>query len=446
MSAPTSEPVRKQSAPLSTQAYRGTRDFYPEEQRLRHFLFETMHRVLQTFGYEEYDGPFLEPLELYASKTSEEIVRDQLYSLTDRGERKLAIRPEMTPTLARMVSAKFHELPRPIRWYSIPTCMRYERPQRGRLREFAQLNVDVFGGTALDEDIEIILTAVRLLEKLGATSDIYEVKLNHRGLLNDLFAKLKIEHDKGNELLRLLDKRDKISDEVFKSECTKLGLEQRHVEELESFLRCELDDLPKIFGEGNPHVEAITTRVNALKQIVKGDAVRFCPDIMRGFDYYTGLVFEIFDRSPENRRALFGGGRYDNLVAAFGVPPLAGIGYGVSDVSLANFLEVHKLVPPTGKQVDVSVLRFSENDRLPALELCEDLRRQGLRVEAPLTAARFGKQIQSAEKSGARAVAFRGEDEMKNNTFAVKWLQTGEQQTYPLSAVADFANTLREKG
>lgn len=427
---------------LSTQGYRGTRDFFPELQRARHWLFQTMHEVLKSFAYEEYDGPLLEPLELYASKTSEEIVRDQLYQFVDRGERKVAIRPEMTPTLARMVAAKFHEWPRPIRWYSIPTCLRYERPQRGRLREFAQLNVDVFGGNAIDEDVEVILTAVELMKKLGGTTDMFEVRINHRGIINAVFEKLEVDKNGHSDLLRLLDKRDKLSAEVFTTELEKLGLNAKQITSLVTFLNGDVKHAADLLGVQNEHVRSIDTRLQALRALVPGNCVCFKPDVMRGFDYYTGLVFEVFDLHPENRRALFGGGRYENLVGAFGVPSLPGIGYGTSDVSLLNFLESHSLLPQLGRNIHVSVLRFSENDRMAALHLAHELRTRGLNVECNMSDARFGKQIQSAEKAGARAIAFRGEDELKNETFAVKWLKTGEQTHYKLAEIGQFVNVL----
>lgn len=428
---------------LSTQGYRGTRDFFPEDQRLRRWLFDKMHSVLSSFGYEEYGGPFLEPLELYANKTSEEIVREQLYHLTDRGERQLAIRPEMTPTLARMVAAKVNELPKPIRWYSIPTCMRYERPQRGRLREFDQLNVDVFGGVGVDEDVEIILTAVALMEGLGARTDMFEVHLNHRGLVNDLFAKIQIDESKRADLLRLLDKKDKLPADVFVSECEKQGLDKTQISHIENFLNCDVESLKSILGSDNPNVMNIAERVHLLKELVPGNCIQFKPDVMRGFDYYTGLVFEIFDVNPENRRALFGGGRYDNLLSAFGVPPMAGIGYGAGDVALLNFMESNGLTPKLARPIDVSVLRFSENDRKHAFLLAQKMRECGLNVDAPLTASKFGKQIQAAEKAGAKAVAFCGEEEIKNQSFSVKWLKTGEQQTFPLSEVKNFTQILK---
>lgn len=441
----TNSPSRsKEGQPLSTQGYRGTRDFHPELQRLRGWMYAHIKSVLEGYGYEEYAGPILEPLELYASKSSEEIVSEQLYSFEDRGGRKVGIRPEMTPTLARMVASRAKELVRPIRWYSIPTCMRYERPQRGRLREFDQLNVDVFGGTSFDEDVEVLLTCHDLLVRLGAKPTDFEIRVNHRGLVDDmLFGVLKLNPSQKSEILRLLDKKDKLSIEVFREEAGKLWLSEMDIATLENFSTQPLDQLRPLLGELTTHLDALIERLACLQKLIPAECIRFDASIMRGFDYYTGLVFEIYDTHPENRRALFGGGRYDNLVGAFGTDPLPGIGYGVSDVSLLNFLEVHGLTPELRRNTDVAVIRFSENDRLAALELSRELRENGINVETTLSGAKFGKQIQWAERTGARAVLFRGEDELKNNTFACKWLATGVQEIYSMTDVTGFAAKLK---
>lgn len=434
----------KESQTLSTQGYRGTRDFHPELQRLRSWVYGHIKAVLEGYGYEEYAGPLLEPLELYASKSSEEIVSEQLYSFDDRGGRKVGIRPEMTPTLARMVASRARELVRPIRWYSIPTCMRYERPQRGRLREFDQLNVDVFGGHALDEDIEVLLTCHDLLVRLGATAQDFEIRINHRGLVDDLlFGVLKLNPAQKAPLLRLLDKKDKLTPEAFREEAGKLWLTAHDIQTLEDFMSKPLQDLRPLLADKTTHWEALQERLASLHALIPAECVRFDASIMRGFDYYTGLVFEIYDKHPENRRALFGGGRYDNLVGAFGVDPLPGIGYGVSDVSLLNFLEVHGLTPALKRNTEVAVIRFSENDRAPALALSRALRQAGVNVETTLTASKFGKQIQWAEKTGARAVVFRGEEELKNNTFACKWLATGVQECFSMDNIKVFVAALK---
>lgn len=418
---------------LSTQGYRGTRDFFPQDQRLRSYIYSQIHKVLQSFGYEEYSGPFVEPLELYAAKSSEEIVRDQLYSFTDRGDRKLAIRPEMTPTLARMVASKQKELTKPIRWYSIPTCMRFERPQRGRLREFDQLNVDILGGNPVDEDVEILLTCVSFLKNLGAQDNDFQIKINHRGIINAFFEHtLKIDQSTVHPLLRLLDKKDKINDQEFQDECKKLNLSSGQISQVEQFLELNIDAVIDLLGPDHSQAARdIQQRLSILHSVTGClDNAVFSPTVMRGFDYYTGMVFEVFDTDPINRRAMFGGGRFDNLVGSFTGEPLSGIGYGMGDVAISHFLEVHNLLPELKKQTDVCVVRFSEQDRVSAVLLAKKLRDMGLKVESPVTNAKFGKQIQNAEKAGAKAIVFRGQDELTQQTFAVKWLATGQQEHF----------------
>ncbi|WP_338635184.1 histidine--tRNA ligase [Spirobacillus cienkowskii] len=420
---------------LSTQGYRGTRDFYPEAQRIKNFVNSKIHQLLKSYGYEEYSGPFVEHLELYAAKSSEEIVKDQLYSFQDKGERKLAIRPEMTPTLARMIASKQKELLKPIRWYSIPTCMRFERPQRGRLREFDQLNVDLFGGNALDEDVEIIMTAIDILRSLGGQYSDFQVKINHRGIINQFLANIiKISQDNISPILRLFDKKDKLSESDFNQQCQNLNLNDKQIKSINTFLQASIDEVIDLLGPYAQSAQDLKQRLDILTTLTSSECIKFAPDIMRGFDYYTGMVFEVFDTHPDNHRALFGGGRYDNLVGAFGGDELPGVGYGVGDVSLTNFMEVHGLLPRLFKETHVCVLRFSQTDRLMALQLAKQLRARNLNVETPITESKFGKQIQNAEKLGAKAVAFVGQEEMEKNVFSVKWLHSGQQETFTNNA------------
>lgn len=423
--------------PLSTQPYRGTRDFYPDVQRTRNALFDLWRKVLGSFGYEEYDAPLLEPIELYAAKSSEEIVRDQIYSFVDRGERMVAMRPEMTPSLARMVAAKSKQLPRPIRWFSIPRCMRYERPQRGRLREFDQLNVDVFGGIPVDENIEVLSICAEIMNGLGAQPGSYEIRLNDRRILNDLLEHgAGIDKQKVTPAVQLLDRKDKMSDGEFGQKWAALfGLD--HVPD-------QHQKLIALFGHQPPdeHVarllsphgrgpwDEILSISETLRQLHPGLSVRIDLGIARGFDYYTGLVFEIFDLHPDNRRALFGGGRYDNLTAAFGTEALPGVGFGVSDVSLINYCEAHGISLGGPAKIDVAVVRFAISERNETLALASALRSHGLSCICAIGDQKFGKQIQGAERLGAKAIAFRGSDEIANNTFCVKWLATGEQQIF----------------
>lgn len=462
---------------LSTKPYRGTRDFYPELQGVRQALFMQWRSVLQRFGYLEYDAPLLEPLDLYAAKSSDEIVQTQLYSFTDRGDRKVALRPEMTPSLARMVAGRVKELQRPIRWFSIPRCLRYERPQRGRLREFDQLNVDIFGGAEFDEDVEILSTCIELMQALGAQPEAYLMRVNDRRLMNALFQHgLGLSQQEVPAALHLIDRIDKLEPEAFEQAWSSLtGGSDRGRDFLQLFRGTHTDGTPEARpaesaagGHAQPHLadlEALQARLSPwlddkglgtlrsladkltlFSHLYPTAAWRLDLSVARGFDYYTGLVFEIFDNHPDNRRALFGGGRYENLVGAFVKESLPGVGFGVSDVSLLNFCEVHGISIDPGSTVDVAVLRFSEDDRAVTCQLALALRQLGLRTTQPVSQQKFGRQIQSAEKSGARCVAFRGNDEIQQNTFAVKWLGSGEQEQFAFAPSGFGAFALRFKG
>jgi histidyl-tRNA synthetase len=424
---------------LNTQGYRGTRDLYPTEMRVRNHIYQKLRARLHAHGYEEYQGPMVEPFELYAAKSSAEIVADQLYHMVDRGDRKIAIRPEMTPTLARMVAAKFHEIPRPIRWYSIPTCMRYERPQRGRLREFDQLNVDLFGGLPVDEDVEILHLTAELMLGLGAQFNDFKIRVNHRGLINAfLYQELSIPVDLKSSLLRLLDKKDKLTPEAFVSLAMELGLSSEQIGKLDAFLSAPLRELSAHFSSSTADLSGLNHILkvfNALEAVVPAKTIVFDASVMRGFDYYTGLVFEVYDADPSNHRALFGGGRYDNLVSAFGSETIAGVGFGAGDVGLTLFCETHKLLPELNKGTEICVLRFSENDRTHSLALAQRLREWGFKVETPIGSQKFGKQIQAATKVGSLAVAFIGEENIAAGTFEVKFLTSGEQMSFPNKAL-----------
>ena len=420
---------------LSTQPYKGTRDFYPMDMRVRNWMFSRLRKTLRTFGYEEYDGPMLEPFELYAAKTSEEIVNEQLYWLIDRGDRKLAIRPEMTPTLARMVAAKQNELPRPIRWFSIPNLWRYERPQRGRLREHWQLNVDTFGGDPISEDLEIGQIIVAIMSGFGAISG-YEVRLNHRGVTDHIFRELlKLTDAQIPVIGRLLDTAPKMAPGVFAASLAKEGLAPAQIELLESLLlKDAAKRLAKQLGD-NPHFKHLVDLTAKLDALGIGNYFRYDPSIMRGFMYYTGMVLEVYDLHPENNRALFGGGRYDNLVGMFGGKPLPGVGFGMGDVTLRSFLEINKLLPDMKTPNGIYVAHLEDEQFMPAQKLAQDMRARFLdaAVEVPvmtsLTPDKPRKIFTTAEKLGARAVIFVGPDDVKKGEFQMKDLVTGVQTT-----------------
>ncbi len=432
---------------ISTQPYRGTKDQFPEDQRVINHIFAIWRDTARHFGYEEYAGPILEPIELYLSKTSEEIVNEQLYHVYDKGERHLAIRPEMTPTLARMVASRAKQLVRPIRWFSIATCMRFERPQRSRLRQFDQFNLDVLGGDAHDEDVEVLLTILYTMTRLRATPVDYAIKINHRELVNDFLAILAIDKSIISPLLRLMDAVDKIPIEKFMTDCQDMGVSQDQAKKIMQFMRSDLTSAEALVGAGNQHLSYLKKVIGELKAAAPdyAEVFRFAPGVMRGFDYYTGMVFEVFDNHPENHRALFGGGRYDDLVSSFGGEKLSGVGYGVSEISLINFMKTHDLLPNLERPIDVLAFAMDENAKPAVTALAMELRLKGLLVEQAMGAKKIGKLFAHADKIGAKACVFIGSDELSAETFAVKWLATKEQLAMPSSAVDKFVADFNDK-
>jgi histidyl-tRNA synthetase len=424
---------------LSNQPYKGTRDFYPEDMRFRRWMFDKLRDTVGRFGFQEYDGPMLEPFELYAAKTGEEIVNQQLYWLVDRGKRKLAVRPEMTPTLARMASAKIHELPRPLRWFSIPNLWRYERPQRGRLREHWQLNVDILGGDSHLADAEILVVALDILKSFGGEK-FGVIKVNHRKLIDSFFKEgLGLDAKSSLAVIKAIDARPKMGEEAYAKALSELGVSVQNQTKLESFFKASLKEMAKLApGQG---CEELTTLLTQMQAEGRSGQVVFDPTIMRGLDYYTGTVFEMFDQSPENNRAMFGGGRYENLVGMFGKEQLPGVGFGMGDVTLELFLRTHGLVPPLDSGIDVFVSLHSEEQLGVSQKIAQMLRDGGLSVISPLSIGGFGAQLKLAVKHGAKFAVLLGDEELKSQKVVLKNLI---QQTQEIVSISDLPKILQK--
>ncbi len=414
---------------LSTQPYKGTRDFYPDEMRLRRWMFGRLRETVESFGYQEYDGPMLEPFELYAAKTGEEIVNQQLYWMMDRGDRKLAVRPEMTPTLARMVAGKLQDLPRPIRWYSIPNLWRYERPQKGRLREHWQLNVDVLGGDTVLADAEVITVALSLMRAFGAQTKI-SVRVNNRRLMDYFYAKLGLSAEAAVKVTKAMDARAKIGEEGYAKWLGEIGVSEEQRAEIEEFGKLSLDQVKSRYAcDGAEEIGKLFAR---LKESGHEEGVVFDSSVLRGMDYYTGNVFEIYDVSGENRRAMFGGGRYDNLIGLFGNQKLSGVGFGMGDVTLRDFLETHALLPKSEGNIDVFVSLPKPEFFVAAEQIAQDLRAAGLKVMTPLEVGGFGAQLKQATRHQAKVVVLFGDAEWAEKKVLVKHLSSARQITVSL--------------
>lgn len=425
---------------LSTQPYKGTRDFYPKEMKLRNWFFGKIRNTLETACFDEYDGPMLESLDLYAAKSGEELAKEQTYNFTDRGGRDLAIRPEMTPTVARMVAAKMGELNYPLKWFCISNMYRYERPQRGRLREFWQLNVDIFGCDTYEADLSVIESAISLLRAFGADEKMFSVHINNRRFFNDAIAAIAGTDAEGSKKVsKVVDRKNKVPREIYERDLGELGLNASQIEKIDALYKMDVQEATSLCpdSEGAKELKAL------FEKLEKTGLLRYCVfdfGIIRGLDYYTGTVFEVFDEAPENNRAMFGGGRYDNLVGLFVKnAKISGVGYGMGDVTLENFLVTHGLVPDLNNDgIKVLVTRFDDVPLEAYVKLAEDLREAGARASVYLGNKKFGKQIDYAAKENYSHVAIMGGDELAGSFVKIKNLATREESVIALGDLAAF--------
>lgn len=419
----------KEQKKLSLEPYKGTRDFYPQDQFIQNYIFSVWRKVAESYGYLEYGASILEETDLYKAKSGEEIVNDQTYSFKDRGDRDVTIRPEMTPTVARMVAQKRKELSFPLRWFSIPNLFRYERPQRGRLREHWQLNVDIFGVDSIEADIEMVSIAYDIMKAFGAKDENFEIRINSRKILNAVAKIHEIPVDKEYKITRLLDKYDKIGPEKFEAGLVEILGSTEKAKKFKQDLHAldnmkDRSELRKELTE-DIHIKKIADSV--IKLSAKGiKNVKFRSTLARGFDYYTGAVFEVFDTNPKNPRSVLGGGRYDDLVAIFGVEKVSGIGFGAGDVTTRDFLETYNLLPEYKPPVELYICHL-ENFLSAAEELAADLRKQGLNIAVDLTERKVSQQVKTADKQKIPFILVVGEEEVKSGKYKVKNLATSKE-------------------
>ncbi|MBX4196936.1 histidine--tRNA ligase [Candidatus Saccharibacteria bacterium] len=415
---------------LSTQPYKGARDFYPEDKRLQKYMFNKLRQVVESFGYQEYDAPLLEPLDLYTAKSSDEIVSEQTYTFEDRGGRQVVIRPEMTPTVSRMVAGRRQELAYPLRLYSIPNLWRYERPQAGRLREHWQLNVDLFGVSGISADHEVVLVADAILKSFGAQSSSYKIRINSRQHMDAKHQELELSEAQKKTVMSIIDKKDKVDTDKYEALLKEKVGEQKAVKLLK-YLK-DSEDMPSNIQQ-------------LMKLLTESgvDNVVYDRTLVRGFDYYTDIVFEVFDTHPDNNRSMFGGGRYDGLVGQFGVEPLPTVGFGMGDVTLQKFLETHKLLPKLKAETELTVILVGDvYDRVqPVLN---KLRQTNVNVAVDSTNRKLDAQIKNAVKSGVRYALFLGEKELESNTFKLRDLEKGEEKQLSLDQIASSLAVGRE--
>jgi histidyl-tRNA synthetase len=428
---------------LSKKPYRGTRDFFPTEKRILNYMFSVMNKTASSFGYESYDGPLLEEVELYKAKSGEELINEQIYSFTDRGERFVAIRPEMTPTLARMIASCHREEPKPIRWFSIPNLMRYEKPQKGRLREHWQFNCDIFGAPGRSGEVEVLEMVIELLENFGANDSHFEVLINDRLIVDTVFNNiLKVNEEESYKLYKIVDKAKKVKQDAIEKMVNETSLDSTQKENFYAYLDCKtFQDATNLLEKHNFNDEAsnLKSLIDQFTSLGLAKYLTFDPTIVRGLDYYTGIVFEVFDKHPDNRRAICGGGAYANLLKIFNEEPVPGVGFGLGDVTLKDFLIVHGLLPNLEKPCfDIYLTTQFDDGMNDILILAKSLRKEGFTVLTHPSALKFKKVFSGAEKKGISCALMYGENESQAGEVQLKNLSSKEQSNIKIDNITDI--------
>ena len=403
------------------QTVKGTRDFYPEEMAIRSWLYRVIQKVSDSFGYQEYDGPFLERIDLYAAKSGEELVKEQSFVFQDRGGDDIALRPELTPTLARMVAQKQNALNFPLRWWSFGPFWRYERPQKGRTREFFQWNIDLIGAEIPEADAELVAVCAKFFEVVGLGPEQVNILVNDRELIDQLLAELEISADMKRDVFRLIDRREKMSAVAWKAYALEeLGLTPVQFSGIQNILQ----DVN--LWKQSPNLVRF---FKALDAMGVQEYVRFDAQIIRGLDYYTGIVFEAKDQDKEGR-SILGGGHYGNLVGDVGGSPLSGVGFAMGDVMATLVLEKYGCLPELALSPASVMVTIFDEERLPgALRLAAEIRAGGLNVSTYPDPIKLQKQLKYADRMGARLVVIMGPDEEANQMVTIKDLKNRAQET-----------------
>lgn len=433
---------------LNKRAYKGSRDFLPADMRVRDFMFNNMKKTAELFAYEGYDGPLLEEVALYKAKSGEELINDQIYSFTDRGERFVAIRPEMTPTVARMIAGVHKQESKPIRWYSIPNLLRYEKPQRGRVREHWQFNVDIFGANPNLGEIEVFNLIIKFLSNFGATKDMFSILINDRRLVDSVFNDLLcLNSEQSYKLYKVIDKAKKVTKEKLDVLISEIISEKDKLQIFNDYLALKSFKEVQTFIEKNKINENCSEFFDFIllvNQLSLKDYISYDPTIVRGLDYYTGIVFEIFDKHPDNNRAIAGGGAYANLLKIFNEKPLAGFGFGLGDVTLRDFLESHNLLPDLTKPKNDMLIVYTQKEaEIDSINLSNTLRDNGIKTELVLGKIKFNKVFKLAETKGHIRVAVVEIKESKVHV-QVKNTESRENKSFECNKINEIIEYIKE--
>jgi histidyl-tRNA synthetase len=426
---------------LDTNPPKGTRDFYPEDMRLRTWLFDQWRSVAKMYGFSEYDAPVLESEALYTRKAGEEVTQ-QLYNFVDKGDRSVALRPEMTPSLARMVMAKKGGLPLPLKWFSIPQCWRYERMTRGRRREHFQWNMDIWGVAGEEADAELLSAMVTFFKNVGLTSDDVGIKVNSRLVIGEVLTELGIPPEKFAATCVLVDKLEKVPLDAIQGDLEELGLDRSVVEKLTEVLTLgSIDAIQEVLGEDSEAVQQISKLMKLCEAYGIEDWIIFDASVVRGLAYYTGVVFEAFDRKGV-LRAIAGGGRYDKLLETFGGDPTPAAGFGFGDAVIVELLKDRSILP-NFDSVGVDTVVFAMNEELypAALKVASQLREAGQTVDLVLESKKTKWVFKHADRIGAKYCAIIGSQEYENGEVAVKDFATGEQHNVSIEGLSDWVDS-----
>ncbi len=425
---------------MSQGALPGFRDFYPEQLATRNYLMSVWRDVARRYGFVEYDGPPLEPLDLYTKKSGDEIV-GQLYSFTDKGDRQVALRPEMTPTLARMVAAKANAMRKPIRWFSVPQLFRYERQQKGRLREHFQLNVDIIGEGSVAADAELLAVAIDVMRALGLGPQDVRARVSDRRLLTALLSHVGVKKAELPAVFAAIDKTGREPREATMEKVEKAvgsADARRGVERLLKNSK-DLTAIAKDFSKAPEIAEQITSMreyLGYLDALGVGEWVDFDLSIVRGLAYYTGKVFELFDAKGEFR-AICGGGRYDDLLSTIGGVDLPALGFGMGDVVLTELLRAKDLLPPTELGTEYWVAADDESLLPDVMTVAARLRAKSRSVEYALKSQTLARQLKTASTAGVKNVVLLRRDDYANGNVTLKTLADGSERSVPLAAFLD---------
>ncbi len=423
---------------LSRKPLSGMRELTPARKRIESYVIKRLREAGLAYGFEEYETPVLEPLELFLAKSGNELAVKQSYNFTDKGGRKLIMRPELTPSLARMVAAS-GELIYPVKWMSFPVCYRYERPQRGRVREFMQFNLDILGAPGLQAELEVFLVLRRIMNSLGAGPGQYVIRYSSRKLASCILQRCGMTEEEMDGAYAVIDKKDKIKPDEWEELVRNTIKDDRNADTIMRFASCSDPDAPWLMqaAGGSDALDEIVRFSGMLKDAGISEA-RFDASVVRGLDYYTGIVFEVMDTGGENRRAICGGGRYDNLVGLFGGQKVTGVGFGLGLLTLELFLKTYHLIPDgisSGHPADIFLAVYSDEERAFAVTLAEKLRDAGVSVEIDITSRNLSKQFKIAGRKLIGYSAVLGPAEVVSGRITLKNMNSGTETECDMSEV-----------